>query len=106
MARGKVEGKMSKRKMVEHAMAELPDAKPAEMREYILKQHGTDISAQMISSYRSNLKKGGTLSGAPGRASSLAPDAMIGIRDLQTLRDLLARVGPAQLQQLIKMLGK
>ncbi len=104
MARGKAEGKISKRKMVEQAMGAIPDGKPGELRDYISKSHGVDISPQMISSYRSNLKRGVTGAG-PGRPA-LPPDATIGIRDLQTIRDLVARVGVAQLHALIKMLGK
>lgn len=105
MARGKAEGKISKRKMVEQAMEAIPAGKPGDLRDYISKAHGVDISPQMISSYRSNLKRGVTGSAGPGRVA-LPPDATIGIRDLQTIRDLIARVGVAQLHAIIKMLGK
>ena len=105
MPRGKSEGKISKRKMVEQAMGELPDGKPGELRDFISKAHGVDISPQMISSYRSNLKRGTGTSAGPGRAA-LPPDATVGIRDLQTIRDLITRVGPAQLQALVRMLAK
>ena len=103
MARGKVEGKVSKRKMVEEAMSALGEAKPGEMQEYITKHHGVEISAQMISSYKSNIKRTG--GGAAG-GRVLGPDTSIGLRDLATIRDLMSRVGPAQLQALIKMLAR
>lgn len=101
MARGKVEGKVSKRKMVEEAMSALGEVKPGEMQDYITKHHGVEISSQMISSYKSNIKKTG---GAAGRAAG--PDTSIGLRDLAAIRDLMSRVGPAQLQALIKMLSR
>ena len=117
MARGKSEGKVSKRKMVENAMAELPTAKPAEMREFIIQKHGVDISAQMISSYRSNLRRGsaGAARGAASPAAAttergntlagLPANAMIGLRDLQAVRDLISRLGAPQLQSIIKLLS-
>lgn len=118
MARGKSEGKVSKRKMVETAMEEHPNAKPAQMREFIIERFGTEISAQMISSYRSNLRRGTTGpargasasssasadSGAKGLAG-LAPNATIGLRDLQAVRELIGRLGAPQLQSIIKLLS-
>ena len=115
MARGKSEGKVSKRKMVETAMEEHPSAKPAQMREFIIERFGTEISAQMISSYRSNLRRGTTGparsastatadSGAKG-LSGLAPNATIGLRDLQAVRELISRLGAPQLQSIIKLLS-
>ncbi len=104
MARGKVEGKVSKRKMVEEALSALGEVKPGAMQEYITKHHGVEISAQMISSYKSNIKKrdGGAAAGGRG----LGPDTSIGLRDLAAIRDLMSRVGPTQLQALIKMLAR
>ncbi len=118
MGRTRADGKVSKRKMVEDAMAELGDVKPAQMREHILEKHQVDIPAQMISSYRSGLKRG-TLGGAkprpegapspgPGRprgSGGGAPEGSVTYRDLATIRDLIARHGVGELQSIIRVLG-
>ena len=103
MARGKSEGPISKRKMVEMAVGELGDVGPKELHAHIHKQHGVDISLQMISSYKSNLKKTGSTT---GNVKIVVADGTIGLKDLSILTDLINRVGAAQLQSLIKMLNK
>ncbi len=102
MGRSKNGGPISKRKMVEMAVTDLGDAGPKEMHAHILKQHGADLTLQMISSYKSNLKKAGNMGGAKG----VSADGSIGIKDLSLLHELINRVGAAQLQSLIKMLNK
>ncbi len=102
MGRSKNGGPISKRKMVEMAVTDLGDAGPKEMHAHILKQHGADLTLQMISSYKSNLKKAGNMGGAKG----ITADGSIGIKDLSLLHELITRVGAAQLQSLIKMLNK
>ena len=102
MGRSKNGGPISKRKMVEMAVTDLGDAGPKEMHAHILKQHGADLTLQMISSYKSNLKKAGNMGGAKG----VTADGSIGIKDLSLLHELINRVGAAQLQSLIKMLNK
>ena len=102
MARGKSEGKPSKRKMVEMALTELGDVGTKVLHAHILKQHDTDIALQMISSYKSGLKKNGGIGGS----KSILADGSIGIKDLSVLHELITRVGAAQLQSLIKVLNK
>ena len=102
MGRSKSGGPISKRKMVEMAVTELGNAGPKEMHAHILKQHGADLTLQMISSYKSNLKKA---SGVGGSRSAIA-DGSIGIKDLLILQDLVARVGAAQIQSVVKALNK
>ena len=91
----------SKMKMVEEAMRELGgDSTPKAMQSYISQKYGTDISPTMISSYKSNIRKRG---GGGGRGGA---DASVSLRDLATIRDLLNRLGPAQVQALIKTLTR
>lgn len=99
MAKTKPEGTISKRKMVDSAVDSLGDVGPKALHEYILSTYKTDISLQMISSYKSNLKKAnGT--GLP------AGNQLIGLRDLAIVRELLDRMGKDQLQAMIKVLAK
>lgn len=102
VAKGKVEGTISKRKMVEQAVQELGDAKPKELHGFIQQKHGIDMSLQMISSYKSNLKKGsGGLS-----VGKISDSATVNLRDIALLQQLMERVGPQELQTLIRVLGK
>lgn len=101
MARPKA-GSMSKMKMVTQALQDRRDASPKDLQAYVKEKFGTDISTTMISSYKSNIlrKQGGGGRGGSGGGGQ------IGFRDLTAVRDLIDRVGAAELQSLIKMLSR
>ncbi|MGL6076562.1 MAG: hypothetical protein ACRC8S_20595 [Fimbriiglobus sp.] len=100
MAKGKVVGTISKRKMVEEALANVGDVGPQELHQYIMDKYKVNIGYQMISSYKSNLKK------ANGGTTTAIGNYSVGIRDLATLQDLIARNGKDQIIALAKMLSK
>jgi hypothetical protein len=100
MAKGKVAGTISKRKMVEEALSSLGDVGPQQLHDYISDKFKTNINLQMISSYKSNLKR------ANGGTTTAIGNHTIGIRDLATLQDLINRNGKEQIIALTKMLAK
>lgn len=110
MAKSKPEpasnGGTSKMQMVSSALQELgADAAPKEIQSHVSGRHGVELSTTMISSYKSNILKkqggGGRRGGTTG-----GPGGGVGLKDLTTLRELIDRVGAAELQQLIKVLAR
>ncbi len=108
MAKGKAESgeekKISKRKMVQYSIQELgAESTPKELQAHIETKYGTSISAQMLSSYKSNIlkKNGGSTKGSPAGAGG-----NVSMRDITTLRELIDRHGVSQLATLVKVLSK
>lgn len=108
MAKAKADSSgIKKTKMVEAAMDALGgDLSPKAIQDYVKQQHGVELSYAMASSYKSNInkKRGGGGSGR-GRGGA-APSGSVPLKDLEVVKDLLARHGAAQLNGLIKLLGK
>ncbi len=100
----------SKMKMVEEAMAELGlDSTPGSIQPWVQEKYHTEIDKQMISSYASNIRKklrGGGKSGAVRSGSVAIGNGSVGVKDVALLRDLIDRVGPSEVQTLIKVLTK
>jgi len=107
MAKGKTEGgegKVSKRKMVQYSIDELgAEATPKELQSHIEGKYGTTISAQMLSSYKSNILK---KSGGSSKGSSAGAGGSVSMKDITTLRELIDRHGVSQLTTLVKVLSK
>ena len=86
-----------------------PKAKPTEIQKDIKDKHNVDISTQMISTYKSNAKKGKGGKAKVGRpAKEVAPAAagkMNIADDLILLRTLVSRLGARQMHQLIDVLS-
>jgi hypothetical protein len=99
MAKGKVEGNTSKRKMVEEALKEKGNVGPKEIHEFILSKYKTDMSLQMISSYKSNLKK------TSGGGVSLGVQS-VDVKDITTIQAMLSRMSKDQLIGMVKLLAK
>jgi hypothetical protein len=93
--------KLSKRKMVESALNAVGDVGPKDLHQYILDNFKTDVALGIISSYKSQLKSGG--SKGTGRRSS---GGSLDVRDIATVKELLGRLGAGGLQELIKALSK
>lgn len=99
----------SKMKMVEAAMDTLGlDTAPGALQPWIQEKYHTEIDKQMISSYASQIRKKrrGGASGSVRLPAAHAAAGTIGVRDVALLSDLIERVGPAELQSLIKVLSK
>ena len=113
MAKSKPEpasnGGPNKTQMVVQALQELgAEAPPKEIQSHVLDKHGVELSTTMISSYKSNIlkKQGGGGGGGRRGGGAAGAGGSVGLRDLATLRDLIDRVGAAELQQLIKVLAR
>lgn len=92
---------VSKMKLVQDAMTELGgDPGPKEMIEHIKAKHGVELKYALVASYKSQIlnKKGRTASRAAAASGS------VNMKDLQTVKDLLNRLGESQLQSVIKAL--
>ncbi len=95
----------TKREAVKMGLMELGlEAKPPALHDHILKTWGMDISNNHISSYKSGLKQelgGGKHHGRrPGRPP--APrDAALQVKDIQTIKELVNRLGADRVRELI-----
>jgi len=99
------EEKMNKRKMVQYSMDELgSDTSPKILQAHIQSKYGTTITAQMLSSYKSNIIKKGGGSGR-GRPSG-GGEGSVSLKDIHAIRELIDRHGASQLATLVKVLSK
>lgn len=109
MAKGKPEeAAPSMMKMVEAALDSLGlESGPSEIGPWVEKTYGKEIGKQMISSYASQIrkKKRGGKSGTL-KLPAAGGNAMVGVKDLAVLRDLIDRVGSSEVQTLVKVLSK
>src|SRR5262245_50847768 len=111
MARGRKKGAVSQRVMVQTAIQEKGwDAGPSELAAVIKEKFSTDLPNNVISNYKSNLKKehaggGGKTSGKkrgrpPGRRTGPA------FADLEAMRKLVDRLGVDQVKELVNDAAK
>jgi hypothetical protein len=99
MAKAKGEG-VSKAQMVRDAVAALgDDGKPQDLQQWIADKFKTEISTTMISSYKSNMKKGAGKKGGRGKSGDI-------FNDIATIQDLLGKHGRGNLEKLIVALDK
>jgi hypothetical protein len=110
MAKAK-DGTVNKMDLVREALSDLgPAAKPAAIAEAIKAKSGVEVSKNIISAYKSMLKKRaglGATRGRRGSATSVAPagrGGSVSISDLEQVRDLVNRHGAEQLKKLIGVL--
>jgi len=99
MARGKSEaGQVTQKAMVQAAINSLGwDAKPQPMQEFIKKEFNKDLAANIISNYKSVLKReGGKSTGAKRGRKGGAQFA-----DLEAVRGLVSRLGAEQVKKLV-----
>lgn len=110
MAKAKAEeGSLpSKTKMVEAAMDTLGmDSSPATIQPWILEKYKVEIDKQMISSYASTYrKKRGAGKSGSIRVAAASGKGVVAVKDVQLLSDLIARVGPNEVQSLVRTLAK
>ena len=108
MAKMKSEGgekKTSQKKMVQAALDHCgPNAKPGEMQDYIKTAFNTELAPNIISNYKSQIKREGRISGGGGgfptrRGISLQMD------DVKAIRSLVTRLGAEQVKELVDVVG-
>ena len=104
MAKAKREGKITQKAMVQAAIDEKGwDAGPQELQVYIKEKYGTELAANIISNYKSVIKratgKGGKGGGRRGRKGGAQ------FSDLQAVRGLVDRLGADQVKKLVDVAG-
>jgi hypothetical protein len=106
MAKAKEDGekKVSQKKMVQAALDHCgPDAKPGEMGSYIMETFKTDLAPNIISNYKSQIKREGSLPGAS--AGRTRKSGSLQIEDFETVRNLVERLGATQVKKIVDVVG-
>ena len=111
-----VEEVASKAEAVRRALAELGKrATPTEIQNFVHSRFGVEMTAKVISVYKSKL--GGKSSRGkrhrksagetPGAGTSLKGGAFDGVRfkDLRTIKDIRDRLGPARMRELVELMA-
>lgn len=100
MPRGKREGKVTQKEMVRAAISEKGwDAGPSELQPVIKEKFNVELDNNVISNYKSHLKKeAGKSTGAKrGRKAGLE------FKDLEAVRGLVTKLGAEQVKKLVEM---
>ena len=108
MARGKAESggtKMTQKEMVRTAIEELGwEAKPLPMQGLIKEKFNIDLAANIISNYKSVLKRDGAVANTastPGAKRGRKAGAQFA--DLEAVRGLVTKLGAAQVKELVEV---
>lgn len=104
MAKSKADGG-NKAQMVRDALEALggASAKPLAIQDWIKENHGVDMEAAMISSYKSNeMKKSGGGKASRGGGSGKGGDI---VDDIAVIRGLVKKYGRSSLDKLIDAVG-
>lgn len=99
------EKKPSQKKMVQAALDHYGfDAKPGDMGAFIKEQFDVELAPNIISNYKSQIKREGqSTSSGTGRTRKVGN--MEVVNDLKVLRGLVARLGAAQVKELVDVVG-
>jgi hypothetical protein len=98
------EKKVSQRAMVQAALDHCgSDAKPSEMKDFIMEKFSTDLAPNIISNYKSQIKREGHLPGASSGRSRKG--GSLNVEDCKVVRDLVLRLGAQQVKQLVDVVG-
>jgi hypothetical protein len=124
MARGKAnvdhggsDPRSNKMEAVRQAMESLGnDAQPTEIQSFVKEKFGQEMTANMVSSYKSSVRKKLGLKGrrrkrgrprkgegAPAVPATTSHDA-VAWKDLRTIRDMAGRLGKKGLRELVELL--
>jgi hypothetical protein len=91
------EKKPSQMSMVRSAMEDIgADAKPLAMQAHIKSKFGTELPANIISNYKSQIKRknGGSGAGGKGRLQ---------VEDFEAIRSLVKRLGADQVKRMVEV---
>lgn len=105
-----LEGKTSKRKMVESAFNALGDQLPGDFQRYIKDKFNSEMGIPMISTYKSQLKKSRGLSKVRKTTktrivSEPAGNTRVGIKDVIAVKRMIDSMGAKQLHSIIDAVG-
>jgi hypothetical protein len=106
MAKAKEDGekKVSQKKMVQAALDHCgPDAKPGEMGDYIKQTFSADLAPNIISNYKSQIKREGSLPSAG--AGRTRKGGSLQIEDFEVVRTLVLRLGANQVKKIVDVVG-
>src|SRR5579871_4377325 len=100
-AKGDAEKGPSQMHMVRTALQEMSgDPKPNEMAEFIKTKFDREIPTNIISNYKSQLKRKGLTPGKRGRKPG-GGNGSLRLEDLETVRGLVGRLGAEQVRRLV-----
>ncbi len=107
MAKAKAEGgekKVSQKAMVQAALEHCGwDAKPNVMQGYIKDTFEAELAPNIISNYKSQLKREGRLPG--GTRTRKTGGSSLQVEDFKMIRTLVSRLGADQVKQLVDVVG-
>jgi hypothetical protein len=96
------EKKVSQKAMVHAALEHCGwEAKPNVMQGYIMDTFSTDLAPNIISNYKSQIKREGR---APGGLRS-RKGGSLQVEDFQMIRSLVSRLGSDQVKKLVDVVG-
>jgi hypothetical protein len=100
VAKGKREGKVTQKAMVQAALHEKgADAGPSELQAVIKEKFNVDLSNNVISNYKSIIKREGGASAGAKRVRKPGPE----FKDLEAVRGLVTKLGADQVKKLVEM---
>ena len=100
MAKGKREGKVTQKAMVQAALdAKGSDAGPSELQAAIKEKFNVELPNNVISNYKSVIKREGGKTPAGKRGRKAGPE----FADLQAVRGLVTKLGADQVKKLVEM---
>jgi hypothetical protein len=91
--------KPSQMGMVRDALQDIGDVKPLEMQSHIKSKHGVELPANIISNYKSQIKRKNGAGAGRGKKQTLQ------IEDFEVVRKLVNRLGAEQVKRLIDVVG-
>ncbi|MDY3551072.1 hypothetical protein R5W24_000146 [Gemmata sp. JC717] len=107
MARSKSDGKVTQKQMVRDALGEKGwSVSPTELQTYIREKYDVELPNNVISNYKSNIKKE---DGAGGASVTPAPSPVyrstggLDMTDVEAVKGLVTRLGAAQVKKLAEM---
>jgi hypothetical protein len=106
MAKAKENGekKVSQKKMVQAAIDRCGfDAKPGEMGAFIMETFNTDLAPNIISNYKSQIKREGHVPASGGGRTRKASSSIV--EDCKKVRDLVDRLGASQVKELVDVVS-
>lgn len=102
MAKAKTEtSKVNKTQLVTEAIEAIGgDPGPKELIQHIKDKHGVELKYALVASYKSQIMNKKGVGRSSARASTVS--GSINLKDLQTVKELLSRLGESQLLNVIK----
>lgn len=100
MAKGKREGKVTQKAMVQAALEEKGwEAGPSELQPFIKEKFNVELDNNVISNYKSVLKREGGKGTGAKRGRKAGPE----FADLQAVRGLVSKLGADQVKKLVEV---